>query len=133
MNKPILVSIESPYHNTNPIILQKNINYAIMAMKDSAKNYNEIPYLSHLLLTQVVINGNYMYTNDNIIDHFGIGRDNAINLTNELRKRVDKIVFYIDFGYSNGMNIAKQIAIDNNILTEERYLPATFMNNILSL
>lgn len=122
MNKPIFVSIESPYHNLDPLILKRNINYAILAMKDSSKNHNEIPYPSHLLLTQTVVNNQHVYVDDTIVDPLGIGRELALNLTNELRKRVDKIVFYVNFGYSNGMKVAQQIAITHGIPIEERYL-----------
>lgn len=125
--KPIFVSIESPYHNADPLILKRNINYAILAMKDSSKHHNEIPYPSHLLLTQTVMNNNHVYVDDTIIDPFGIGRELALNLTNELRKRVDKIVFYVNFGYSNGMKIAQQIATTHGIPIEERYLSDELM------
>jgi hypothetical protein len=116
--------------NSDPLILKRNINYAILAMKDSSKNYNEIPYLSHLLLTQTVVNNNHVYVDDTIVDPFGIGRELALNLTNELRKRVDKIVFYVNFGYSNGMKVAQQIAITHGIPIEERYLGEELMLSI---
>ena len=123
----MLVSIESPYNNVDPMILKRNINYAILAMKDSAKNYGESPYLSHLLLTQTVNNKEHIYIDDNVVDPFGIGREMALNITNEFRKRVDKIVFYVNFGYSNGMLFAKDFAIKNNIPIEERYLSDEMM------
>jgi len=123
----MLVSIESPYHNTDPAIIKRNINYAILAMKDSVKNHNEIPYLSHLLLTQTVVNKEHVYVDDTFTDPFGIGRDNALELTHGLRKRADKLVFYINFGYSNGMLAAKDLAIKYNIPIEERYLSDEIM------
>ena len=123
----MLVSIESPYHSTDPAIIKRNVNYAILAMKDSAKNYGENPYLSHLLLTQTVVNKEHVYVDDTFKDPYGIGRDAAIELTNGIRKKCDKLVFYINFGYSNGMLQAKEFAIKNNIPIEERYLHEVMM------
>jgi hypothetical protein len=123
----MFVSVESPYHNTDPNILKRNIKYAILCMKDSISR-GEIPYLSHLLLTQTVYNGEYLYVNDSFVDPLGIGRDNAIELTNKLREKVDMIVFYVDLGYSNGMEIAKNVALNKKIPFEIRKLTDNMMS-----
>lgn len=60
----MLVSLESPYHDVDPAIIKRYVNYAILAMKDSVKNYGENPYLSQLILTQTVINKEHVYVND---------------------------------------------------------------------
>lgn len=125
------VSVESPYSNSDPKLLQRNINYAIMACKDCASNYNEAPYASHVIHTQVVSNqGVNGYVNDDCPDKFGLGRDAAIELTNTARRHAQKIVFYTDFGFSGGMQIAKDVAEENGIPTEDRKLPMDMMQYV---
>jgi hypothetical protein len=125
-----VVSIESPYNNKDPEILNRNINYAILALKDSCKNYNNAAYAAHLLNTQYVKAGQHNYVSDDIYDEFGVGREKAIELTHAIRLKADKIVFYIDFGYSSGMLAAKDLAVKYNIPWEERYLPEYMMKEV---
>lgn len=126
------VSVESPYSNTDPGLLQRNINYAIMACKDCASNYNEAPYASHVIHTQIVSeNGTNGYVNDDCPDKFGLGRDQAIELTNTARIHAQKIVFYTDFGFSSGLQIAKDVATQHNIPIEERKLPDDMMRYVV--
>jgi len=127
---PDVVSVESPYSNQDPAILKRNINYAIMAVKDSSTNYGNAAYASHLLNTQCVDKGEHSYVSDDVHDKFGCGRDKVITITNALRAKADKIVFYIDFGYSRGMLIAKEIAETNGIPMEERKLPKDMMDEV---
>ena len=124
------VSIESPYNNADPNILKRNINYAILAVKDATKNYNNAVYAAHLLNTQYVQGGEHGYLSDNVRDKFGVGRDKVIEITHLIRLRADKIVFYVDFGYSNGMLAAKEVAENNDIQMEERRLPADMMKEL---
>jgi len=124
------VSIESPYNNKDPKLLTRNINYAIMAMKDACLNYKEAPYLSHLLNTQCVVDGQYKYVSDDVVDKYGSGRDQVIEMINSIRLIMDAIVFYIDFGYSSGMLVAKKLAEDNCIPIEERKLPKYMFDEI---
>ena len=106
----MIVSVESPYHNTNQDILNRNINYAILAVKNETRSGNAA-YASHLLNTQYVDNGKHFYINDDVHDRFDCSREEVIRITNELRLKADKLVFYIDFGYSNGMITAKNLAM----------------------
>ncbi|MEX0595350.1 MAG: hypothetical protein WD512_02540 [Candidatus Paceibacterota bacterium] len=126
----IVVSVESPYNNTDPALLQRNINYAILAVKDCSKNYNNEEYAAKLLNTQYVKAGKHDYISDNVHDEFGVGRDRIIELTHAIRLKADKIVFYIDFGYSSGMLAAKDLANKHNIPCEERYLPQDMMKEL---
>ena len=107
-----------------------------MAVKDATRNYGNAAYASHLLNTQVVYKGEHCYMSDTeygkeIEDKYGCGRDEVIEITNALRMKADKIVFYIDFVYSRGMLIAKEIAEKNDIPIEERYLSKEMMNEII--
>ncbi len=125
-----VVSIESPYSNSNPQILHRNICYAILALKDSTLNYGEASYASHLLNTQCVSAGQHLYVDDKQPDKFGVGRDQAIAITNTMRMKADKIVLYTDFGISMGMQIAKDIGNKYQIPVIERQLPKIMMDEL---
>ncbi|MBP7708464.1 hypothetical protein KA107_02170 [Candidatus Pacearchaeota archaeon] len=126
-----VISIETPYHNFDERIRQENICYAILCCKHAIREFNEVPYASHLLFTQVVLNGRHFYVPDNFEDKFGLGRERAIIMTDEIRKRVDKLVFYTDRGFSNGMRHAKELAIREKIPFEERKLPLVYLEEVL--
>lgn len=127
-----VVSIESPYNNEDPELLKRNINYAIMAVKDSSKNYKNAAYASHLLNTQYVENGEHFYISDDTYDKFDCDRETVLDITNSLRLKADKIVFYTDLGYSRGMIAAKEFAKEHGIPIEERTLPKEMMDEIKS-
>ena len=122
----VMVSVESPYHNDDPVLLKRNINYAIMAVKDACANHGEAPYASHLIHTQLVHNGEHGYVHDGIVDEYDLGRARVIERTNAIRRRCDKMVFYVDFGWSRGMRDALDFAEANDIPTEERRIRETF-------
>lgn len=134
MSCPI-VSIESPNDES---IINLNINYAIMALKNETINFNNVAYASHLLNTQTVINYKHVYISDTVADIFGGTREQCIEImkclilkiTNSLRLKCDKMVFYIDFGYSNGMLAALELAKENKIPYEEKYLPVEMMKYV---
>ena len=96
----------------------------------SSDPHPEAVYASHLINTQSVSNGENFYVSDDLKCEYGVGRDMAIEITNSLRMRVDKLVFYIDHGYSSGMMIAKKLGEQYNIPMEERYLPKEMMRNL---
>lgn len=125
-----VISVESPYNNKDNKILKRNINYAIMAVKDATCNHGNAAYASHLLNTQYVENGEHYYISDDVYDKFDCGREQVINITHALRLKADKIVFYIDFGYSNGMLAAKEIAEKHGIPIEERKLPKEMLQEV---
>lgn len=127
---PLVVSIESPFHNEDPVLLKRNINYAILCLKDCFINYSEAAYASHLLNTQLVYQGEHFYVGDDVSDEFSCGREAVIEMTHSIRMKADKIVFYTDFGYSNGMISAKNVAEKYNIPIEERTLPQEFMDHV---
>lgn len=131
------ISIESPYSNVNPNIVNRNVCYALLAIKDSINNYNEASYAAHLLHTQLVFNGKPYYVGDWIcripivLNYFdGIKREKVLKLTNNVRKKADKIVLYVDFGITPGMEHARKFAIENNIPIEERNLPEHMLKSL---
>lgn len=123
--------IESPYHNDDHKLLKRNICYAILALKDATTNYGNAAYASHLLNTQFVLNGSHYYVGDDVADKFSVGREAVISITHAIRMKSDKIVFYVDFGYSRGMLAAKNVALENGIPIEERRLPKVMMDEVL--
>lgn len=122
-----VVSVESPFHAEDPAVLRRNINYAILAVKDCSLNYGEAPYASHLLHTQCVRAGRHDYISDSVPDPFDLSRKEVIQNTMAIRQRCDKIVLYVDFGKSAGMLDAVGLAQRCGIPVEERRLPPEMM------
>ena len=86
-----LVIIESPYAGD----IERNTLYARRAMRDSLDR-GENPIASHLI-----------YTQPNILDEFNPAeRKRGIDAGFAWWCKADKIIFYTDYGYSNGMNAA---------------------------
>ena len=101
----IRVILESPYAGD----IDRNIKYARLCVRDSLSR-GEAPIASHLLYTQEGI------LNDNIPEERQLG----INAGLAWKEVATKHIFYIDYGYSKGMEYAKQYATKNNIPIEER-------------
>jgi hypothetical protein len=101
------VIIESPYAGD----VERNLIYARECLRDSLSR-GEAPIASHLLYTQEGV------LNDEIPEERQWGIDAGLAWKNVTEKHV----FYIDYGYSRGMEYAKQYATDNGIEVEERKL-----------
>jgi hypothetical protein len=121
--EPRFVSLESPFSNPDPKLLKRNICYGYLCAKDIARNFNEAVYASHLIHTPRVSNGIHAFADDDVEDKFGVGRDNILKLTNAARAKTDAIVFYIDFGMTQGMKFAEMFAKARGIPCEYRRLP----------
>lgn len=101
----IRVILESPYAGD----IERNINYARACVRDSLSR-GEAPIASHLL-----------YTQDGILrDDVPEERQWGIDAGLAWKEVAMKHVFYIDYGYSKGMEYAKTYATQNNIPIEER-------------
>ncbi len=87
----ILVILESPYAGE----VERNIHYARAALRDSVLR-GEAPIASHLLYTQEGI------LDDDILEE----RELGINAGLAWKKVAQKAVFYIDHGWSTGMQAA---------------------------
>jgi hypothetical protein len=94
------VILESPFAGD----VKTNIEYARRCLKDSLLR-GESPIASHLLYTQVL--------DDNNLEERNIGIEAGL----AWKDVADKHIFYIDYGYSNGMLYAKE---HTNLPTEER-------------
>jgi len=70
----------------------------------------EAPIASHLLYTQEGI----------LKDEIPEERQWGIDAGLAWKEVAEKHVFYVDYGYSRGMEYAKQYATNNDIPTEER-------------
>lgn len=99
------VILESPYAGD----IERNVEYARKCVRHSL-SLGEAPIASHLLYTQEHI------LNDDIEEE----RMWGINAGLAWKEVAQKHVFYVDYGYSKGMLYAKEYAIKNKILTEER-------------
>lgn len=102
-----IVVIESPYAGS----VARNIKYAREALKDSL-NRGEAPFASHLLYTQ-----DGVLNDDNPDD-----RAAGIYAGLQYHSVADKIVFYLDYGMSDGMVKAWENAISRGHRIEARYL-----------
>lgn len=105
------VYISSPFHSDDPEIKKRNIEYAKECMKDSIER-GEIPFASHLLYPQVL--------NDDISEE----REKGIEISLNFMTVCDKVIFYVDWGMSEGMR--KEIIIAKKFFhadyIEYRYL-----------
>lgn len=91
------VIIESPYAGE----IEANVVYARAAMRDSL-NRGEAPIASHLLYTQPGI----------LRDEIEEERNWGINAGLAWRDAADAVVFYVDRGWSRGMQFARSVYDD---------------------
>lgn len=99
------VILESPFAGD----VERNIDYARKCVRHSL-SLGESPIASHLLYTQDGI------LDDTIPDERVCG----INAGLAWKEVADLQVFYVDYGYSNGMRYAFNYAKEHNIPIEER-------------
>jgi hypothetical protein len=103
-----LVIIESPYAGD----VEANVAYAKAAMRDSLKRC-EAPIASHLLYTQEGI------LRDGIADERQLGIDAGL----AWRTVAELAAFYVDRGWSSGMNAAREVYEREGRAFEIRNLP----------
>ena len=89
------VILESPYGNSDPIEVEKNLIYARLALEDCLMNFDEAPFASHLLYTQVLDDQNPRQ------------RKMGIEAGLEWGLYAYAAVFYVDRGWSEGMRQAE--------------------------
>jgi len=110
------VILESPYSGDVP----RNIRYARLCLRDCILNYTEAPYASHLLYTQAL--------DDTFPEERTLGIQagfqwSAVTWEEQPLRRV----FYVDFGWSRGMLLGKQDAIERGQEVVERTLPSELL------
>ena len=104
--EPKRVIIESPYAGN----VKLNVAYAQACLLDSL-NRGEAPIASHLLYTQVL--------NDLVPTE----RKQGIDAGLAWRKVAEAAALYVDFGVSEGMNLARKLYEREGIPFEQRTLP----------
>lgn len=110
------VIIESPYSGD----VQRNIEYAWKCVRDSCSR-GEAPFASHLFYTVAIDKEKYAQESlgQNDEAHW-ISREEGLRRCEAWRLVANKTVFYIDLGYSLGMERAKEHAIKLGQEIEER-------------
>lgn len=128
---PRVISLESPYSESNGHPLAVNIAYTVAAIKD-AEARGDAPYASHALHTQTLVagGGGTSYISDHVPDAFGSSRDACIRLTHAVRRRCDAVVLYTDLGESSGMRAAVDLAQVHGIPVERRTLAPHLMAEV---
>lgn len=112
-SKPVVV-VESPYQGD----IERNVAYARAALRDAILR-GECPLASHLL-----------YTQPNVLrDEVHEERELGMGLGWHVMKRADRVVIYIDLGWSSGMKRGKQAALDAGKPIEERTLGPSWLEN----
>jgi len=112
------VVIESPFAAPTEDGIQENVTYARMCMKDCL-NRGEAPIASHLVYTQPGI----------LRDEVPEDRKLGIEAGFVWGKCAEKVVFYIDRGWSRGMKTALKFWKEQGIETEIRSLINKEENN----
>ena len=129
---PSFVAIESPYHNTDPALLRRNVCYAIQCLKHAGAEHNELGYMPHLNYTQLAKNGEHMYVSDDVEDEYSVGRERVIEFTTFVRTtKAERIVLYTDFGISRGMQYAVEAGEKAGVPIIKRTLPEHYMKEVL--
>jgi len=99
------VYLESPYAGN----VERNVEYAKRCMLDCISR-DETPYVSHLLLTQVL---------DDTIPH---ERELGIACGNAMRDGCHCTVVYLDYGVSKGMAYGIEDSVHKGIHVEKRFI-----------
>lgn len=111
-----VVVIESPYSG----YILKNVAYAQRAMKD-ARERKEIVIIPHMTWTQHhLAKGHYVSDWDDKYEIKNGGREASLEQIKVLRRRADKVVFYVDYDYSHGMTDGLEQCKAEGIPYEER-------------
>jgi len=109
---PQPVIIESPYSGD----IEKNVSYAWECLNDSYFRHNEAPIATHLLWTKLSTD---CIEKEHIPDDKE-GRKRAMTKCRELRKKINKVIFYVDRGWSGGMKLALEECKEDSIPYEIR-------------
>ena len=119
--KPFTV-IESPFSAPTIDELVRNVQYAILAVRDSLSR-DEAPYASHLFYTQML--------DDNDSAERQLGMDAGLTIC----KHADQTAVYVDLGVSRGMEYGIETARKAGRAVIERSLfpDATSLDDINSL
>lgn len=105
-----VVIVESPYAASKKWDITSNMTYLKRCLSDCIDR-GEAPFASHALYTSL------------LDDSDPKERELGIKLGYAIMARADKVVFYVDRGYSSGMLAAKEQALAFGLPIEERTIP----------
>ena len=100
-----LVILESPYAGN----VERNLDYARAALADCLRR-GEAPVASHLLYTQPGV------LDDNVPDERSLGIEAGLSWA----RVADAAAFYVDLGWSAGMQAAWERHVANGLPVEQR-------------
>lgn len=120
-----VVSVESPYTAPDTNTLHLFQAYAMVCCEYATKR-GYAPYASHLIntahwrkFTDQGCGNPYVGDTGFEPEYAVVGREAAIALTHEMRRRCDEVWFFVDFGESAGMTDARQVCADAGIPTRD--------------
>lgn len=122
-----VVMIESPYSGD----IDRNIRYLALCGFDAGVLHDECVYASHGWMTQHP-RAKHFFVSDYDEKWDVLRRDQAICMSQRIRHRCDKTVFYVDLGWSSGMKAAKAYCEEHNLPYEERTLNADELSSRIS-
>ena len=112
------VIMESPYTGN----IEINEIYGAFAMNDCIVNYNEAPYVSHLLYTRKYV----------LRDHIASERELGIKAGLDWRQAAEKTIFYVDLGMTRGMIEGEKDCKQKGKSYELRELPSDLWEKFLT-
>ena len=111
------VFLESPYSGATDEIIARNVKYARACCTHSYHVMGEAPVALHLLYTQLP-EGQFVSDNEVVLR----GREFALQCCREVRKKMGRVVFYVDLGWSNGMLQSRAECEKDGIPWEVRWI-----------
>lgn len=124
----IAATVESPYSASDDETRIRNQRYSILALEWVTRK-SEAAYASHLqntLHAQHNADVGRPLCPDNCDAKYNVvSRDAAIELTMEMRTRMDKGYFFMDFGESRGMKAARDYLTVRGIPCEDVQLASS--------
>lgn len=120
-----VVSIESPYSAPTSEGLHRNQLYAMLCVQYATK-CGYAPYASHLISTvhwrKFADEGcanPYVGDTGYKPEYHVIGREAAIKMTHDVRRKCDECWFFLDFGETPGMTDARVVCAEAGIETRD--------------
>jgi hypothetical protein len=108
--------------------IDQHMRYLDMCIFDTLHR-GEIPFASHKMFCSHPLAKDFWIPDNNPRwDIFG--RDYCIHASDTLRMKADKVVFYVDFGWSKGMLYAKEFCEKHKLNMEERKLDLQVIKNL---
>jgi hypothetical protein len=132
-NLPMVV-IESKFSGK----IDHHMRYLDMCIFDCLAR-KEVPFASHKMFCSHSLAKNF-WVPDNSSKWDVFTRDYCIHISDAIRLKAEKVVFYVDFGWSNGMIYAKKMCEKHGLKMEIRKIdrsiikklnPDTFNDKIL--